>query len=316
MNSERQRHPAIQKSAVLRGLAVGVPLARIPERASKRTEGVSADEVRAVLADAAVLVRDGSLLLPAEAAFRAKSLLPPAGPLPGETPPVERSHSDFGRLRSLAEQLLRAYVESGGESSGFPDPEHIASHSAALQYAEALVLQQEVIDALGAAASDESSVHAALTKSDRSHIDELMLYWGVRGHAFTTLDGLIEAWHGFVGRVERTPGTSYDYEDFEVRLIDRDSLEDAISLLTPDGRGPLESRVRPLDERFLHVTRPVSSSIRPPLPWAPQRWWWYRVPSRLGEHFKHRLEHLAPAAAREALAAQDDMTQIQGETQR
>lgn len=266
------------------------------------------DDLRAVLASAAALTRETSLLPPAESAFLKKHLLPPAGAF-REQSGVELSLADLDVLRSLAGELIGSYLAVEGESSELPDPRHVAMHSAALQYAEAVLHQQEVLEELNRARLADASLHARLTETDRRRIEEFLLFTGGK-----TLDTWVESWQRCVVWVETDP-EHIVFEVYETRLGTRDGLAHAMSLVSPTSRAFLESRLGPLDERFSRATREVSTSIRPCSPWQPQPWWWYRVPSRLGEHFKARLEHLAPAAAREALAAQGDTSQIQGETQ-
>jgi len=225
--------------------------------------------------------------------------MPPAGAFEDE-PGIELSVADLDHLRSLAGELIDSYLAAEDESSELPDPRHVAMQSAALQYAEALVHQRDVLEELRRARLVDTSLHAQMTAADHRRVEQFLLFSGGK-----TLDAWVDSWRGCVSWVEDDPELIV-FESYEPRLGTRDGLEHALSLLTPTSRTFLESQLAPLDERFAHATREVSTSIRPPSPWKPQPWWWYRVPSRLGEHFKSRLEDLAPAAAREALAAHDD----------
>lgn len=286
-------------SAVLRLLAVGVPEAAIPERMSEhRMPGFSVDDLREILVHARTVTRATSLLPPAQAAFFERTLLPPAGAF-GGAPGVDLSASDLEALRSLAFALVDAYLSDDRGSAAAPDPKRDPMHSAALQYVEALLRQEEIIDDLNQASSAESSLHAAITGTDRTRLHELLLNRGG-----TRLDSLVNRWQRFVGIAESDP-QSMGYEEYENWLRGRDLLEDVMSVLSPASREILESRIQPLDESLFRATREVASSIRPPSPWQPQPWWWYRVPTRLGGYFKDRLEHLSPAAARDAFAAPD-----------
>jgi hypothetical protein len=281
-------------STVLRLLAIGVPPARVTDQMSeRRMPRFSTEDLRAVLDHAAVVARQSRLLPPAEAAFFGRSLLPPAGRF-GDEPGVELSVSDLAGLRVLAIDLLERYLAEDTDSIELPDPKRDAMQSAALQYVEALLHQEEVIEDLNKAAADETSLHAALRGSDRTRIDAFVLNRGG-----TRLDSLVDRWQRCVKTVETDPARLM-YEEYENWLSARDSLEDARSLLTPPCRAILDPRLEPLDERFLRATREVSTSIRPRSPWEPQRWWWFRVPRNLGEHFKDYLEHFVPLVAEEA----------------
>lgn len=280
-------------STVLRLLAVGLPVADISERISQGpAPDFSTDDLRAVLAHAAVVAREASFLPPAQAAFFGRTLLPPAGPI-GDQPGVQLSASELPALRDLAIKLIDQYLERESDSIEPPDPKHIPMHSASLQYLEALLRQEEIVDDLRQARLDESSLHAALTGTDRTRIEELLLNRGG-----TRLDSLVHRWQRFTGYVESRPD-SHAFEDYEQGLRIRDQLQDAISVLTPRAREMLESHVRPADDRFFHATRSVSRSVRPASPWRAQGWWWYRLPRRLGKHFSDRLAHVAPTVAQE-----------------
>jgi len=256
---------------------------RLSSERSRPQAGVRRD-LKAILTDATALVREKSLLPPAEAAFIEKN---------------REASLELQSLRSLAECLLRACISQFSDSSVLPDPKREQTHYTALRYAEALVRQEAVLEALGRMNSSNAPLQNDMTGPDRNRIDDFFLYRNVKGR-FETLDSLIDLWERSVAWV-KDKAESYLYEEFVDRLISRDSLEDALSLLSPTGRQTLESRVRSLDERFVHATRPASSSIRPRSPWRPQRWWWFRVPSPMGVSFRDRLEHVAPAAVQEAL---------------
>jgi hypothetical protein len=293
----------------LRILALGARYEEVGGRIAKSFKRpFTGEDLRAVLVGAAVLTRETPLLAPTESAFLRRHLLPPAGAFEDE-PGIELSVADLDDLRSLAGELIDSYLAAEDESSERPDPRHVAMQSAALQYAEAILHQQDVLDELGRARLDDTSVHAQLPTADHRRVEDFLLFTGGK-----TLDTWIDSWQGCVGWVEDDP-EHIVFEPYEPRLRTRDGLATAVSLLTPTSRTFVESQLAPLDERFARATREVSTSIRPPSPWKPQPWWWYRVPSRLGEHFKSRLEYLAPAAAREALAEQRRHGSDPGETE-
>jgi hypothetical protein len=265
--------PVGEKDGILRLLATGMAV-----------EAISND-VEAVLRETAALIGEKALLPPAQAALLGK-------------PGVEASVSELDAVRSLSERILRAYLAGPSDSSLQPDPKGQKDHYAALRYAEALVRQEEVLEALSRLDSGTAPLYAGLTGADRKRVDEYLLYRNVRGR-FETLDSLVDLWERSVVWADDS-GESYTHDEYVDRLTSRDSLEEARSLVSPAARETLDRRVRPLDERFFDATRAVSDSISPCSPWRPQRWWWFRVPRVLGRHFQERLEHVAPAAATEA----------------
>ena len=146
---------------------------------------------------------------------------------------------------------------------------------------------------------DDAPLQTALPAQERNRIAEFLLYRNLKGN-FETLDSMVAAWQRFAETLRNHP-ESLGHEEYDDWLTKRDSLEEALSLLSPGTRKDVEARVRRLDERFAGATRAVSTSIRPHSPWRPQRWWWFRVPRDMGESFRARLEHVAPAAAQETL---------------
>ena len=286
---QRVLRPRDEEDGVLRLLAAGMSLDAIENRLSSegaRTQAGGRRDLKVILAHAAALVREKSFLPSAGAAFLEKNGV---------------ATSELQSVRSLSERLLQACISESSDSTLLPDPKHEQTHYVALRYAEALIRQEEVVEALGRVDSSNAPLQNRLTGPDRKRIDDFLLYRNTKGR-FETLDSLTDVWERSVAWVEEK-GESYVHDEFVDRLLSRDSLEDALSLISPIQRGSLESRVRPLDDRFVGGTRAVSTSIRPRSPWQPQRWWWFRVPLRMGDAFRARLDHVAPAAAQEALTA-------------
>jgi hypothetical protein len=265
----------------------------VTTRLSKGHEaGFSLADLRRVLADAAIVTQERRLLPPAEAAFFGRSLLPPAGGF-GEAQGIELSAGDLDSLRALAVDLIQAYLAGEGDPTDGPNPKGNAMHSAALQYVEALLRQEEIVERFDRATRDDSSLHALLRGSDRTRVQDFLLSRGG-----TLLDSLVNGWQRFVDHVWVRP-VSFAYEEYEQGLIRRDLLENVISLVTPGFRKTLQSLVYPADSRFFDATREASASIRPTTPWEPQPWWWFRLPRHLGKNFNDRLGYLAPATLAE-----------------
>jgi hypothetical protein len=205
------------------------------------------------------------------------------------TPPA-----DLDRLRTLSERLIGRYLGDDGEANYTPGDPDSQQHSVALQYVEAVLRQGEVIQRLKGL-GDDAPLHTALPEPDRKRTDEFLLYRNLRG-TFETLDSLIAAWQRLGAALKDRP-ESLLYEEYDDWLTKRDSLEDVLSLLSPATRDDLEANVRRLDERFLEATRPVRTSIKHRSPWAPQRWWWYRVPNGL-ESWSGRVPPGTPGVSR------------------
>jgi hypothetical protein len=287
-------------SAVFRLLARGSSLGDVAEQMSgRRQPGVSVDDLRRVLIHARTVVREDALLPPVEAAFFGRVLTPPAGARQG-APGAEVSQRHREALRALALELIESHLAVEPAPREPRDAGQVAVRSAALQYAEALLRQEEVLDDLEQAANDASSVHSSLTGTDRTRIEEFILYR--RGRR---LDALLDSWESCVRSVERDDQTLM-HEEYHNWLDVRDALNAALTLLSPAARPPLASPLGALDERFLQATREVSTSVLPQRPWRSQAWWWYRLPRRPGPSFRARLQHVAPAAAEEALTPTDD----------
>ena len=93
--------------------------------------------------------------------------------------------------------------------------------------------------------------------------------------------GLIEEWSSVVAEIEQGYKlTIYDYiNDITVR----DDIAETMQLLTEAGKSRLAEWVDPIDERFLRATREVPLPVSYPSAEPRDRWWWYRIPERLGE---------------------------------
>jgi len=93
--------------------------------------------------------------------------------------------------------------------------------------------------------------------------------------------GLIEEWSSVVAEIEQGYKlTIYDYiNDITVR----DDIAEMMQLLTEAGKSRLAEWVDPIDERFLRATREVPLPVSYPSAEPRDRWWWYRIPKRLGE---------------------------------
>jgi len=63
----------------------------------------------------------------------------------------------------------------------------------------------------------------------------------------------------------------------------RDDIAEMMQLLTEASKSRLAEWVDPIDERFLRATREVPLPVSYPSAEPRDRWWWYRIPKRLGE---------------------------------
>ena len=183
---------------------------------------------------------------------------------------------NLDEIRQLAERLLTAYLSDDCDSPDRPRPEVQDDHAIALRYVEALMRQEEVIQALDGVDPGNSPLHASLAAPARERIDEFLLYRSIMGR-FHTLDTLVDEWERLVDALEDHPDALLR-EEYEDWLTTRDVLADALLMLPPPTRREAESEVRCLDSRFLALSRPVAPSIRPASTWQVQRWWWFRMP--------------------------------------
>jgi hypothetical protein len=178
--------------------------------------------------------------------------------------------SELAAIRSDARRLLNAFLENGevGTFNGARGP--------AAYYAAALLKQEQFLEGVREARATPTSMHSQLAGTDRQAIEEFLLHASMRGRV-KTLDSLLCQWLRLVEHIERDE-TSLVSEEYVNWLISRDYLEDAVSLVSPPSHGLLESRVHPVDDRFLAATQPRPTPIRSGLAWKPERWWWYRTP--------------------------------------
>jgi hypothetical protein len=312
----------VEKSAVIRLLATGLRTEAVAKRISGQVgahEQFSIRDLHEVLAEVVAILKERRLLPPAETAFSERygvvlalaalrqetpRLLPAEAATLRDNPHVHLTAADLDDLRISARRVVEAYLDHGNPSLEFPQPRRSKPHDIALQYAEALLRQEEILEALKDVDPEDLPLQAALTGADRERVEDFLLYRNLMGR-FETLDSLVDQWERSVVWLERD-AESCDHEDFSDRLLSRDSLEEALMLISPESGQAGVGHIRALDERFVAASDPVSASIRPNSPWRPQRWWWFRVPHHMGDSFRIRLEHVAPAAAQEAFASRKD----------
>jgi hypothetical protein len=266
------------------------------------------------LAEAAALLQDKRLLPPATAAFsdgfhavvalaalahEPPMLTPENARHLRHDPSVRPTAADLDDLRHLGQRLISSFLANDVDSPEFPRPRAIERHHIALQYAEAVLRQEEILEAFRDARAEDLPLQTGLSSAERSRVEDFLLYRNLMGR-FETLDSLVDGWRRAVSGAEAS-AASIGHEDVSDHLMGRDSLAAVLDLISPPSRSLLDSPIRSLDMRFFAATRPVSSSIRPCSPWQPQDWWWFRVPSPMGEHFLDRLTVVAPAAADDAV---------------
>lgn len=270
------------RDGVLRLLAHGQSPAEIARRAgpsARSGKPSDARDLKAIFVDARRALAEETLRPPALTAFL-------------EKPRINDSTFDLVDLRDRARELVSEAIilleQPGREASTAVNRANEDAFSyAALRYAEALVRQEDVLEALGHVNRLTAPLHATLTGDDRRRLDDFLLYRNVKGR-FETLDSLIDAWDRLVAGLARAP-SSLTYDEFTDRLRSRDSLETAVAQVTPLARGPLVAAVAPLDRRYLEHTNAQASSIRRSAAWRVDPWWWFRVPRAPGSRFREQL---------------------------
>lgn len=101
------------------------------------------------------------------------------------------------------------------------------------------------------------------------------------GEPESYLMGLLENWSDAVADIERGYNlTIYNYENDISR---RDSIDEVMQLLSEAGREAYAELLAPIDERFVQATFEVPIPISPLAEGSLERWWWRRVPKRMGE---------------------------------
>jgi hypothetical protein len=285
----RARRPGISargRDGVLRLLAHGQSPAQIAGRAkptpgSPRTAADGRTELKTILVDVHRALAEKTLTPPAEAAFL-------------EKPGID-STLDVANLASRAKELVNEAIfvlqddAVATHSAGVSGMEGAGSYTA-LRYAEALIRQEDVLEALSRVDALAAPLHAALSDDDRRRLDEYLLYRNVKGR-FETLDSLVGAWSRLVGSLARETSL-LTYDEFTDRLLGRDSLETAMTQIAPVAREPLVDAVAPLDQSFVERTQRYARSIRRHGRWHADPWWWFRVPRAFGSQFEEQLAAL------------------------
>jgi hypothetical protein len=259
-------------SGLLRGLASGVTLQEAGARraADPPMRRAGSVDPKPVVELAAQLAYKRELSPPAKAAFLAAH--PEARP-------------NFEHWPQRAHAVLAALLSEG--SARLTDETRLA-----LQYAAAVVQQQEILQALATVNASSAPRHAALPGPDRDRVENYLLYIGMPSGIKHTVDRIVDTWAKLVGIMEVGDEHWY-YEEHVNWLVARDHLAVVLSLLSWPPRTALEAEVRALDDRFAAATAPLSTTIERRDPWRPRGWWWFRRPKTLNLDFRKRLERLS-----------------------
>jgi hypothetical protein len=101
------------------------------------------------------------------------------------------------------------------------------------------------------------------------------------GEPESYLIGLLENWSDVVAYIER--GYNLTIEDYENDIWRRDDIDEVMQLLSEAGRKAYAELLAPIDERFVQATFEVPIPISPLAEGSLERWWWRRVPKRMGD---------------------------------
>lgn len=115
-----------------------------------------------------------------------------------------------------------------------------------------------------------------------------------QGRSPSSWGALTSSWRTFVASVERGYGDSiYDYTN---DLTVRDRMALVLDEVSDEVRAVVEPELVTIDARFVEATGP--SQV--PIPGGDGRgWWWWRVPTRLGDELRADLEAERVIGARE-----------------
>lgn len=202
-------------------------------------------------------------------------------------------------VRPWAATVLGATAEGLGRQEMLDEHEELSDEMVrkALAYG-AVLASDEDLPTLGES-PEERYMRGQLSTEDRQLVEDFCKYhWSIGVVLLmATPEDWLGRWRQTVERVEAV--YSDDIHELTNSLATRDLLEDLTSLLTPPGQDALRRDIRPWDERYDAATRAVSVSLMGnQVPWRPKRWWWYRVPVRLGRELADDLRVLGIAGDR------------------
>lgn len=118
-----------------------------------------------------------------------------------------------------------------------------------------------------------------LSQSDQIALEKVLSGIGPENLPEKTLHGLINDWIRLIDEIER--GYQFTIYDYTNDLSIRDFLEKIKTILSNDGQTKISELIKPIDEKFLAVTRVVNRPLLESLNDEHQPFWWYRIPKRL-----------------------------------
>jgi len=285
---------SVEIAELLRMLAVEIEMPAVLRRIHERDAGKDSPEEALLdaLLGVAEVVSAYPLTAPAVAAFRARSLLASVRRGPFRVESLETVDPQGPPLAPVFLNLVRRLGRSD-----IADFEASKLERIALQYAEAVIIQQRCLQALTEAAGDPCSIHHRAAAEDRAQLGEVLLYVGVLDR-FETLDGWLARWDRSVEGIRDEPAT-FDLDDLQLALLGRDVVAMATAALSPQSRGLVQPIIEGSDETFFSSTRPLTRGLPRPRQdarlhpiWEPTGWWWKRVPRNSNAGLSARLDHL------------------------
>jgi uncharacterized protein (DUF433 family) len=193
-------------------------------------------------------------------------------------PPVGAAFVERWRQRGIDVSVERAIPDADrvldsflrGRDS-FDDPTEARQAAIGFSYAAAAVRNGR----LPYPPPDDDRMRRQLSKDDLERTDDFFVYRSEIASYRMTPEVKVVRWRWFVARLGGVSG--WDRAEIRNELVGRDILEQAIALVSPEGRTVYRKEIDPVDDDFYSSTSPSPTPpLIPETGWEPLRWWYYR----------------------------------------
>lgn len=123
---------------------------------------------------------------------------------------------------------------------------------------------------------DDDRMRRELSKEDLDRTDDLFVYRSEIANYRMTSEAKVDRWRWFVAKLGDP--SRWDRAEIRNELVGRDILEQAVALVSPEGRTVYRREIDPVDDDFYSSTSPSPTPpfITEAMGWEPLPWWYYR----------------------------------------
>jgi hypothetical protein len=130
-----------------------------------------------------------------------------------------------------------------------------------------------------------------LTEEEERFIHDYYFKPNVKGYQSLSASDRIRSWDRFVSDIGN--GLDMYFNEYTVMIFRRGGIEKLIRHSPEPLRSKIIAKVKPIDDRFLELTREIDNPTMGPLiPSEKIGWWCYRVPKKMQRDLEQHLKEI------------------------